>query len=123
MKIFNTAAPDISMLEKAYQAFNERDINTVLSFMRPDVRWPNGWEGGYVNGHQEVENYWKRQWQELDPHVDPVAFEVLEDGRIEILVHQVVRDTAGKLLSDGMVKHLYTVSDNLIESMEIAIAE
>ena len=41
---------------KAYSAFNRRDIDTVLSTFHPDVHWSNGWEGGYVNGHDEVRN-------------------------------------------------------------------
>ena len=35
-------------------------------------------------------------------------------------VHQIVRDTAGELLSDGRVEHVYTLRDRLIERMEIA---
>jgi hypothetical protein len=61
----NTNYRDI--ITKAYSAFNQRDIDTVLSTFHPDVQWPNGWEGGYVNGHEEVRAYWTRQWQEIDP--------------------------------------------------------
>ncbi|KAM3099871.1 nuclear transport factor 2 family protein [Phormidesmis sp. 146-12] len=46
---------------KAYQAFNTRDIDTVLSLLHPDVAWANGMEGGYVHGHAEVRDYWNRQ--------------------------------------------------------------
>jgi hypothetical protein len=30
-----------------------------------------------------------------------------------------VRDPAGNVISDGMVEHLYTVCDGLVERMEI----
>ena len=42
------------ILKRAYQSFNNRDINDVLGLMMESVHWPNGWEGGYVNGKEEV---------------------------------------------------------------------
>ncbi len=108
-----------SLLKKAYTAFNARNIDAVLLLMHADVHWPNGWEGGYVDGHDQVRNYWIRQWKEIDPHVEPISFQEKEDGRIEVEVHQVAKDLQGELLSDGMVKHIYTFEDNLIKSMEI----
>ena len=43
-----------NIINLAYEAFNARDIDTVLSFMHQNVHWPNGWEGGYVEGHNGV---------------------------------------------------------------------
>ena len=108
-----------TLLKKAYDAFNARNIDAVLMLMHPDVRWPNGWEGGYVDGHEQVREYWTRQWKEIDPQVEPVSFKEREDGRIEVEVHQVAKDLQGKLLSDGVVKHIYTIEDRLIKNMEI----
>ena len=108
-----------SLLTKAYDAFNKRNINAVLLLMHPQVHWPNGWEGGYVEGHNGVTDYWTRQWKEIDPHVTPISFKEREDGRIEVEVHQVVKDIDGKLLVDGLVNHIYTIDDGLIKSMEI----
>ena len=42
------------LIKKAYSAFNRRDIYTVLSTFHPEDHWSNGWEGGYVNGYDEV---------------------------------------------------------------------
>ncbi|HEY6976361.1 MAG TPA: nuclear transport factor 2 family protein [Chitinophagaceae bacterium] len=112
-------AQDQHLLKKAYNAFNARNIDEVLLLMHTDVHWPNGWEGGYVDGHEQVREYWTRQWKEIDPHVEPVSFKEREDGRIEVEVHQVVKDLWSKLLSDGMVKHIYTIQDGLIKNMEI----
>ncbi len=53
-----------NLFQGVYNAFNKRDIPGALKSMAPDVRWPNGWEGGYVNGHDEVRTYWTRQWAE-----------------------------------------------------------
>jgi ketosteroid isomerase-like protein len=41
-----------TLLQSAYNAFNNRDIDAILAVMHPDVDWPNGMDGGRVHGHQ-----------------------------------------------------------------------
>ena len=108
------------MIESMYRAFNERDVDAVLARMVDDVEWPNGWEGGYVHGHGGVREYWSRQWAELDPAVTPVSFDELPDGRVDVTVHQVVRDRTGIVLSDSTVHHIYRLEGGQIAHMEIA---
>lgn len=107
------------VITQAYTSFNARDIDTVLSLMQTDVHWPNGWEGGYVNGHDEVRDYWTRQWKEINPTVEPVSFKDREDGRLEVEVHQIAKDLHGNVLFDGVVLHIYAFENGLIKSMEI----
>jgi hypothetical protein len=107
------------LLQRAYVAFNARDIDGALTTMRPDVVWPNGMEGGTVHGHEGVRAYWTRQWGMIDPRVEPVSFTEDESGRIVVDVHQVVRDLTGKELLDRMVQHVYTLNHGLIQSMDI----
>ena len=110
---------DHDLLTKVYSAFNARDVDTVLAAMSADVDWPNGWEGGSVYGHRGVRDYWMRQWAAIDPHVEPVGFNVDEMGRTVVKVHQVVRDLEGNVIAEGMVEHVYLIKDGLIKSMEI----
>lgn len=107
------------LIRQAYAAFNARDINAALTLMHPEVNWPNGWEGGYVRGHEEVRNYWTRQWKEINPHVEPVAMEKKQDGKISVSVHQIVKDLQGNTLFDGQIIHIYTIENGLIKNMEI----
>jgi ketosteroid isomerase-like protein len=107
------------LLEHAYAAFNARDIDGALAGMHPDVDWPNGWEGGVIRGHDAVRDYWTRQWEVIDPTVQPVAFHLAEDGRIAVAVRQIVRDRTGRLLSDSVVQHVYRIENGLVRSMEI----
>jgi len=110
-------------LQEMYKAFNARNVDRVLLEMRPNVDWPNGWEGGRVAGQQAVRDYWQRQWAALDPKVTPVGFIDLPEGRVQVRVHQVVRDHAGNLLADGYTHHVYAFDANgLICSMEIVEA-
>jgi ketosteroid isomerase-like protein len=117
------AAPDTSkereLLSFVYDAFNRRDLEPILEVMHPEVGWPNGMEGGWVHGREEVRGYWTRQWGMLDPRVEPVRFSEDGDGRIAVDVHQVVRDLKGNLLLDRMVQHIYQVRDCLILRMDI----
>lgn len=107
------------LLAATYAAFNRRDIEFVLSFMHPDVDWPNGMEGGRVHGHAGVRAYWTRQWGMIQPVVEPQRFETAPDGRIIVHVRQTVHDLAGNLLSQKMVRHSYVIENELIQSMEI----
>src|SRR4051794_19734010 len=105
--------------ERFYAAFNARDIDAVLAGLAPDVDWPNGWEGGRVHGHDAVRDYWTRQFAAIDSRVDPVGYTTGEEGRVQVVVHQVVRDLAGTVLSDGHVTHAYTLRDGLVTRMDI----
>jgi ketosteroid isomerase-like protein len=109
----------MDFLRQAYLAFNARDIDAALALMTPDVEWPNGWEGGWVQGHEGVREYWTRQWAEVDSRVEPLGFTALEDGRIAVDVHQSGRDHDGSVLFEGRVTHVYTLRDGLVSRMEI----
>jgi ketosteroid isomerase-like protein len=107
------------LLEHAYAGFNARDIEAVLAALHEDVVWPNGWEGGYVRGHDEVRAYWTRQWQSLNPTVQPTRYSIDQQGQVVVLVHQIVRDLEGQVLVDQFVQHAYRIEADRIRSMEI----
>ena len=109
-----------AVLKKVYEAFNARDIEAVLNVLHPEVDWPNGWEGGRIYGRDAVREYWMRQWEAIDPRVDPVQLHDEESGETIVDVHAVVRDRDGNVIADHMIQHVYTVDrDGLIRSMEI----
>jgi ketosteroid isomerase-like protein len=110
---------DRELLRYAYAAFNARNIDAALATMHSDVVWANGMEGGTVAGHQGVREYWTRQWTLIDPHVEPLGFSTMADGRIAVDVQAVVKDREGKVLADHRVQHLYLIEDHLVRSMEI----
>lgn len=108
------------VIERAYNAFNERDVDTILQLMHDGVEWQNGWEGGFVAGTKNVGDYWARQWKEINPTVFPIKIFERSDGRLEVEVHQIVKDLQDSVLFDGVVKHLYTFESGKIKKMEIA---
>ena len=85
------------IINEAYLNFNKRNIDAILLLMSEDVLWPNGWEGGYVKGHKEVREYWTRQWNSINPIVEPMT--IKENNKYETEVHQVVYSRHFKLLS------------------------
>ena len=78
----------------------------------------NGMEGGRVLGHDAVRAYWTRQFQILDPHVEPKAF-TAENDVIVVDVEQVVHEKSGKLLVNQMIQHVYQFRDGLVWRMDI----
>ena len=108
-----------SLLRRAYEAFNARDIEAAIALMHPDVDWPNAMEGTRVRGHAGVRGYWTRQFETVSSRVVPERLSSTTDGRIVVDVHQVVHDTSGNLLADAMVQHVFTVEDGLVTHMEV----
>jgi hypothetical protein len=108
-----------TIIEKAYSAFNERDIDAALALMAQDVRWPKASEGGTVIGKEEIRAYWTRQWAEFDPHVEPLAMTEEDGGKIRVRVHQLVKGLEGDVLSDSQVFHVFTMSGDRIAAMEL----
>ena len=109
------------LIKKAYAAFNERDIDKALSTMQQDVQWSKAWEGGYISGHNEIKQYWTRQWTQINPRVEPAGFTERPNGSLEVKVHQKVNDLEGNSIFDGMVKHIYTFENGLIKTMDIEL--
>ena len=109
------------LIKKAYTAFNERDIDKALSTMHPDIQWPKAFEGGYVSGHNEIREYWTRQWTEINPNVEPIEINERQNGNLEVEVLQKVKDLQGNSLFDGTVKHIYTLQDGLLRKMDIEL--
>lgn len=107
------------LLMAAYRDFNARRIEDVLTRMHPEVAWANGIDGGHVHEVEGVRAYWTRQWSFVDPQVEPLRIHETEPGRFVVEVQQVVRDAAGALLFDTMVRHAYRIHDDLIERMDI----
>ena len=111
------------LIARAYAAFNERDTDSALMLMSENVSGPKASEGGRVTGKEEIRAYWSRQWKEFDPHVEPLAVILRDDGKTEVRVHQLVKSLSGDLLSDSEVWHVFTFQDELIERMDLKESE
>lgn len=108
-----------AMIEQAYSAFNERNIDGALALMTEDVSWPKASEGGRVVGKEEIRAYWTRQWGEFDGHVEPLAITEEDGGKVRVRVHQLVRNLHGDVLSDSEVLHIFTMNNGLIAAMDL----
>ncbi len=112
-----------TLIAQAYSAFNRRDINGALALMSETVSWPKASEGGRVIGKEEIRAYWTRQWDEFDPHVEPIEMIYHEGQKIDVKVHQLVKNLDGDVLSDGEVWHVFTVANGVIERMDLKASE
>ena len=108
-----------TQLRSLYDAFNARDIDTVLAAMSPEVDWPNGWQGGRVVGRDAVRRYWENQWAQIRPSVRPTTISERDDGTVEVAVHQVVRDRTGTILDVADVRHVYVFDGDLVRRMDV----
>lgn len=108
-----------TIIEQAYAAFNQRDLDRALALMSEGVSWPKASEGGRAIGKEEIRSYWTRQWSEFDPHVEPTEISDQGAGRITVRVRQVVKNLEGVVLSDTEVLHSYILKDGLIQRMDL----
>ena len=112
-----------TLIAQAYSAFNHRDIDSALALMSENVSWPKASEGGRVVGKEEIRAYWTRQWQEFDPHVEPIEVIDRKGGKTDVKVHQLVKSLGGDVLSDSEVWHVYTIANGLIQRMDLKETE
>ncbi len=112
-----------TLIAEAYSAFNRRDIDRALALMSENVSWPKASEGGRAVGKEEIRAYWTRQWEEFDPHVEPVEIIDRDGGKVDVRVHQIVKSLEGAVLSDSEVCHVHTIAGGLIERMDLKGSE
>jgi hypothetical protein len=110
-------------LQNLYEAFNKGEIETIISVMRPDVKWANGVEGGFVYGRDAVREYWTNQCKVIQVQLDILKFEIDENNRNVVTVHQIVRDRKDNLLADATIQQIFTIEDGLISLYEIGDTE
>ena len=108
-----------TFIAEIYSAFNQRNVDGVLARMSDTVSWPKASEGGRVVGKEGIRAYWSRQWEQFDPHVEPVEVIDRGAGKIDVRVRQRVKSLTGEMLSDSEVWHSYTIAGGLIERMDI----
>lgn len=110
-------------LQNLYDAFNKREIETIISLMRPDVKWANGLEGGFVYGRDAVREYWTNQFKDIQAELETLRFETDENNRNVVTVHQIIKDLQGNVLVDTTVQQIFTIEDGLISLYEIGETE
>jgi SnoaL-like domain len=110
-------------LQNLYEAFNKREIETIISVMHPDVKWANGVEGGFVYGRDAVREYWTNQFKVIQVQLETLRFETDENSRDVVTAHQIVRDLQGNLLADTTIQQFFTIGNGLISLYEIGETE
>jgi hypothetical protein len=109
----------LAHFHELYEAFNRRDLDGALAMMSDEVDWPSAWKGGRLVGREAVRDYWITQWQDIDPHVEPLSVTERAGGGLAVAVRQVVRSADGQLHRDAEVVHVYRLEDGLIRRMDV----
>jgi limonene-1,2-epoxide hydrolase len=118
-----TMSSNQQLLQSLYAAFNNREIETIVEVMSPDVKWANGLEGGFVYGREAVREYWTNQFKVIQVQLETLKFEMAENNRNVVTVHQIVKDLQGNLLADMTVKQIFTLENDEIVLYEIGETE
>ncbi len=105
------------LLRRAYAAYDDRDLDGLLDLVTEDVDWPDGTRR--LRGRAAVRDYWTEQWARTRTHDQPVAFARLPDGRVAVLVEQVVRSLDGSVLTTGTFRHVHRIVGSRIAGLDI----
>jgi ketosteroid isomerase-like protein len=109
----------VRLLSDLYRAFNRRDLDRVLSALSPTVRWPNVLEKTELRGHAAVRAYWLKQFETIEPRVEPVEF-LEHRGDVAVRVRQVVTVRATGQVTESSFTHTYAFDDGLVTSMVVS---
>jgi ketosteroid isomerase-like protein len=111
--------PGMDLVTGLYAAIDARDADALAAHLAEDVDWPEPMSGGRLRGRDAVREHWQDQWAELAMTMHPRRVRELPDGRVEVLVEQVVRDADGDLLGGATVLHTHTLRGGLVTRMDV----
>lgn len=112
----------VEIVRDAYQAYNSRDIDGLLAYVTSDVNWPDGTTSDpdkRLHGPASLREYWQKQWDVTVTRDTPTEIIELPDGRVKVLLDQVVRNLAGEQVSTGRFEYVFELRDNLISRLDI----
>jgi len=108
-----------AVLEGLYEAYNRRDVPSMVAALDPCVEWMDMLKGEPIKGREAVGAYWTQQFGLMDAEVTPVAMDRLPDGRIVVTAAQTLKKPGGGLWSSDKVTHVITFGkDGLILRMD-----
>lgn len=105
------------VVQRAYAAFNDRDLDGLLALVGEDVDWPDG--TSRLRGRAAVRAYWAELWTHTHAHDEPVTLTRLPDGRIAVLVEQVVRSLDGSVRATASLRHVHRIEGSRIVRLDI----
>lgn len=123
LRIMKNMNSNQQFLKNLYEAFNRREIEKLISLMKPDVKWANGMECGFVHGQNAVREYWLKQFETMRTELEPLEYETGENDRNVVTVRLIVRDLEGNLLLEKTVQQIFTIDNGLISLFELGDTE
>ncbi len=114
------APPDLqARIERLYDANQRRDFEAFRALVHPRLEWPDVTRGGTLTSPEAVREYWAYNDRGLRIEMAPVKVVLDDEGRVVVLANQVVWNLAGKLWSDLMVLHRYTLREDMFWRLEL----
>jgi hypothetical protein len=109
----------VAFLELAYERFNARDVDALLTMLTDDVAWPDVANRAVLRGKAAVRAYWLAQFESTDPRVTPTGYIPTQDDLVAE-VEQRVLDLEGRpLRPPAVVYHRYGFRGDLVHRMEV----
>ncbi len=106
-------------LEVLYDAYNRRDVPTLVAALDPQVEWTDLLNGQPLKGPDAVGAYWTDQFRLVLTEVTPLGFDELPDGRLAVTVARTMKTPEGGDWGNDRVTHVFAFGpDGLILRMD-----
>ncbi|WP_297508036.1 nuclear transport factor 2 family protein [uncultured Caulobacter sp.] len=109
-----------AVLEKAYAAFNARDLPRLRPLIHPKAVWPNTLDMGQpLSGKEAVLGHFARVFATIDADIELI--EVLEETPDALLIEAQysVKTADGRVWTDSRARLVYHFRDGLLSGMTI----
>jgi len=113
----------IALLRQAYELFNAKDVDGFVSYLDPDIVWPDLSGGPTLRGVEAVRSYWRNAFSVVDARVVPHEFLVDDDAVIVVLEREVL-DLEGRSMGPvAVVVHRVTFRAGRIAKLSITTSD
>jgi ketosteroid isomerase-like protein len=114
----------VEKVRKGIEAFNRRDFDAALAYLRDDVTWARFLSraeatASVVRGKEELRATWESQVEAVDLRGEPEAFIPVGDDKVVVPMRMVALGSGSEIPLTASVTWLYTFSeDGLCASVE-----
>jgi hypothetical protein len=111
----------LALVRRAYERYNDRDLDGVLELLDPHVSWPDVVNGTVMVGRDAVKRYWRGHFALASPTVVPEDLYEVGDAVIAIVRQQVEGLDGEPIGPPSLAAHKLTFRGELVSRMEITV--
>ena len=111
------ATSESDLLQRAFTAYDARDLAGLLTLVSEDVDWPDG--ARRLRGRAALSAYWVAQWSRTRTHDRLQRIDRRADGSVVVRLERVVRSLEGHLLERALFDDVFRLDASRLARLDI----